>query len=80
MKFLILAIFLTLPAFAQMPKMPSSADLTNLSKEVMASCNEDKSKVSGCESYTEVTKLKACLMKNESQLSEKCKKSLKLVK
>jgi hypothetical protein len=67
-------------ALAQMPKMPSTADLTDMSKKVMTACKEDKSKISGCESYTELSPLKACLMKNHEKLSETCKNSLKLVK
>ncbi len=80
MKFIIIAVFASLSSFAQMPKMPTTTAMKDLSKQVLEACKEDKSKVSGCESYTEVTKLKACLMINESKLSEKCKSSLKLVK
>ncbi len=80
MKLLILSVFVALSAFAQMPKMPTAAVIKDLSKQVLEACKEDKSKVKGCESYTELTKLKACLMTNEAALSDKCKSSLKLVK
>lgn len=80
MKFVIIAILASFSAFAQMPKMPSVSGIKDLSKQVLEACKEDKSKVNGCESYTELTKLKACLMANESKLSAKCKSSLKLVK
>lgn len=75
-KFIALILFST-TAFAQMPNM---AQVKDLSKQVLDACKEDKSKIKGCESYTEVTKLKVCLMANKDQLSEKCKTSLKLVK
>lgn len=74
MKLLIAAALLSFSAFAQMPNM------TDLSKKVMSACKDDKSKVSGCDSYTEVKALKECLMKNESKLSDTCKNSLKMVK
>lgn len=77
MKYLFIALLFSLPALAQLPKMP---DMKDLSKQVMEACKDDKSKVSGCESYTEVKALKACLMKNQDKLSDKCKSSLKLVK
>ena len=80
MKFILIATLMSLSAFAQLPKMPSVSAVKDLTKDVLEACKEDKSKVSGCESYTELTKLKACLMKNESKLSPKCKASLKLVK
>lgn len=80
MNFIIIALIASFSALAQIPKMPSAAAVKDLSKQVFEACKEDKSKISGCESYTEVTKLKACLMLNESKLSEKCKMSLKLVK
>jgi hypothetical protein len=80
MKFLFAAMLLSGSALAQMPKMPSTSDLTDMSKKVMAACKEDKSKISGCESYTELSPLKACLMKNHEKLSETCKNTLKLVK
>lgn len=80
MKFMIIALLVSFSALAQMPKMPTAAAVKDLSKQVLEACKEDKSKVSGCESYTELTKLKACLMVNESKLSDKCKNSLKLVK
>lgn len=80
MRFIIIAIFASFSALAQLPKMPGVSGVKDISKQVLEACKEDKSKVSGCESYTELTKLKACLMTNESKLSEKCKSSLKLVK
>jgi hypothetical protein len=80
MKFLIPVLFFSFTAFSQMPKMPSTSDLMDISKKALEACKEDKSKVSGCESYTDVKLLKTCLMKNEEKLSKKCKDSLKLVK
>jgi hypothetical protein len=80
MKFLIPVMFFSCAAFAQMPKMPSTSDLKDISKKALEACKEDKSKISGCESYTDVKELKTCLMKNEAKLSPKCKDSLKLVK
>ncbi len=81
MKFIIIAAILaSFSALAQFPKMPNIPGVKDLTKKVLEACKEDKSKVSGCESYTELTKLKACLMENESKLSDKCKASLKLVK
>ncbi|HXH74693.1 MAG TPA: hypothetical protein VNJ08_06990 [Bacteriovoracaceae bacterium] len=80
MKFIALAISLSFSAFAQFPKMPSVSGIKDISKQVLEACKEDKSKISGCESYTELTKLKACLMTNESKLSPGCKSSLMLVK
>lgn len=76
MKFALIVLF-TASAFAQMPGM---AKIKDLSKKVLEACKEDKSKIKGCESYTEISKLKVCLMANKEQLSEKCKTSLKLVK
>jgi hypothetical protein len=78
MKFLILATFISLPVFSQLPKVPGT--MKDYSKEAMNSCKDDKSKVKGCENYTDIKLLKECLMKNEAQLSEKCKTALKLVK
>ncbi len=75
MKFFL--VFISFSAFAQMPNMAAVKDM---SKQVLEACKEDKSKIKGCESYTEVTKLKVCLMANKEKLSEKCKMSLKLVK
>lgn len=80
MKFILIAIFMTLSSFAQLPKMPGLPGLQELSKQVLEACKDDKSKISGCESYTEISKLKACLMANEAKLSPKCKSSLKIVK
>lgn len=56
------------------------AKLKEMSKPILEACKEDKSKIKGCESYTEVAKLKTCLLANKEQLSDKCKASLKLVK
>lgn len=81
MKILLLTLGLSFSAFAQMPKM---ADLgvkgKELTSKVMAACKEDKSKIKGCESYTELAPLKECLMKNKEALSPGCKESLSLVK
>jgi hypothetical protein len=76
MKIALIVLFTT-SAFAQMPGM---AQVKDLSKQVLEACKEDKSKVKGCESYTDMTKLKVCLMANKEKLSDKCKTSLKLVK
>lgn len=80
MKLAVLFVLSSLSAFAQLPQMPSTAMIKDLSKQVLEACKEDKSKISGCESYTELAKLKVCLMANEAKLSEKCRASLKLVK
>lgn len=80
MKFIIFVFFITLSCFAQLSKMPSLPGIQELSKQVLEACKEDKSKITGCESYTEIPKLKACLMSNEAKLSPKCKASLKIVK
>ena len=64
-------------ALAQMPKLDAMKDL---SKQVLEACKEDKSKIKGCDSYTELSALKTCLMANKDKLSDKCKASLKLVK
>lgn len=80
MKIILFTLFVSLPVLAQIPKLPTMASIKDLSKQVLEACKEDKSKISGCESYTEFTKLKACLMTNESKISGKCKSSLKLVK
>ncbi len=77
MKFFALFVLVSLPAFAQLPKMDA---LKDLSKKVLEACKEDKSKIKGCESYTELAPLKTCLMANKDKLSDKCKSSLKLVK
>ncbi len=77
MKFFILSIFLSFSALAQLPSMDS---LKDLSKQVLQACEKDKANIKGCESYTEVSKLKVCLMANKEKLSDKCKASLKLVK
>jgi hypothetical protein len=80
MKFILVAIFMTLSSFAQLPKLPGLPGIQELSKQVLEACKEDKSKISGCESYTEISKLKECLMANEAKLSPKCKASLKVIK
>ena len=81
MKFAFLCLFFSWSVFAQ---MPSVSDVTSKGKDlaakVMAACKEDKSKVKGCESYTEIVPLKTCLMKNKESLSPGCKHSLSLVK
>ena len=79
MKALMIMALISASALAQI-KMPSTTQLKDYSKDVMNACKEDKSKVKGCESYTDVKLLKTCLMANESQLSEKCKAALKMVK
>lgn len=80
MKIITIVFFISFSAIAQIPKLPTASVLKDLSRQVLEACKEDKSKVKGCESYTELPKLKACLMTNEAALSEKCKTSLKLVK
>ncbi len=77
MKILAAFALVSFSAFAQMPKMDAIKDM---GKQVMDACKEDKSKIKGCESYTELAPLKTCLMANKEKLSEKCKASLKLVK
>ncbi|GEM_PF-1752865 len=81
MKMMLLLSFVSFSALAQFPKMPESfADVKDLSKQVMDSCKDDKSKIKGCESYTEFAPLKTCLLENKEKLSAKCKTSLMLVK
>lgn len=75
MKFTILILF-SFTAHAQF----DMAKLKDMAKPVMEACKDDKSKIKGCESYTEIGKLKTCLMANKEQLSDKCKMSLKLVR
>ena len=77
MKFSAVLFLVSFSAFAQMPKMEMVKDL---SKQVLEACKEDKSKIKGCDSYTELAPLKVCLMANKDKLSSKCKASLKLVK
>jgi hypothetical protein len=81
MKLLLIGLTISFSALAQMPSM---SDLGGKSKEltakVMAACKDDKSKVKGCESYTELSPLKTCLMKNKEALSPGFKESLSLVK
>lgn len=80
MKIAIISLFVSYASLAQMPKLPTTAALKDFSKQVVEACKEDKSKIVSCKSYTEINELKACLMLNESKLSEKCKSSLKLLK
>ncbi len=80
MRVILFVSFMSLSSYAQLPKMPSLPGIQELSKQVLEACKEDKSKITGCESYTEIPKLKACLMANEAKLSPKCKASLKIVK
>lgn len=75
MKYIVVAAFLSLSAFAQIPGMAK-----DFAKQALEACKEDKSNISGCESYTEIKPLKECLMKNADKLSVKCKTALKLVK
>ncbi|MFL5783567.1 MAG: hypothetical protein ACJ76H_03085 [Bacteriovoracaceae bacterium] len=77
MKYLAFFIILSTSAFAQLPDM---SKLKDMSKQVLDACKDDKSKIHGCESYTEMGKLKTCLLANKEKLSDKCKTSLKLVK
>jgi hypothetical protein len=79
MKLFLALSLLSTSAFALMP-MPGAAELKIKSAKVLAACRDDKSKVKGCESYTEVAPLKECLMKNKEMLSEKCKTELATVK
>lgn len=75
MKKIILGILLSLPAYAQIPSA-----VTDFAKQAFEACKDERSKISGCESYTEIKPLKECLMKNSEKLSLKCKTALKLVK
>lgn len=81
MKLLLLTLIISVPALAQMPKLDDVARKgSDLTAKVMAACKEDRSKIKGCESYTELRPLKTCLMKNKEALSPGCKDSLSLVK
>lgn len=81
MKIFLLGLGLSFTAFAQMPSMTDlGAKSKELTAKVMAACKDDKSKIKGCESYTELAPLKECLMKNKEALSPGCKQSLSLVK
>lgn len=81
MKLMILTLILSVPAFAQMPKLDDLARKgSDLTSKVMAACKDDRSKIKGCDSYTELQPLKNCLMKNKEALSSGCKQSLSLVK
>lgn len=75
MKYLIFCLFISLPAIAQLPRSVQS-----FAKQAVEACKDDKSKITGCESYTEIKTLKVCLMKNSEKLSTKCKTALKLIK
>lgn len=75
MKYFVFALLISLPAFAQFP-----GALQSFAKQAMEACEDDKSKLTGCESYTEIKPLKECLMKNAEKLSTKCKTALKLIK
>lgn len=75
MKYTIFLLFFSLSANAQF-----SAKLQSFAKQAMQACEEDKSKITGCESYTEVKPLKECLTKNLNKLSPNCKTALKFVK
>lgn len=74
-KYLVFSVVISLPIFAQFPGAAQS-----FAKQAMKACKDDKSKITGCESYTEMKPLKECLMKNAEKLSPKCKSALKLVK
>jgi hypothetical protein len=75
MKIILVAMLASSPAFAQIPGMAK-----DFAKKAMEACKNDKSKISGCESYTEIKPLKECLMKNKEKLSTECKVALKLAK
>jgi hypothetical protein len=75
MKYIVFAMLISLPALAQIPGV-----VKDFAKQAMEACKDDKSKISGCESYTEIKPLKECLMKNTEKLSTRCKMALKLVK
>lgn len=75
MKYILLAALVSFPVFAQIP-----VAVKDFAKQALEACKEDKSKITGCESYTEIKPLKECLMKNTEKLSMKCKMALKLVK
>lgn len=81
MKFLMLTLILSASVLAQMPKLDDIARKGNvLMSKVMAACKDDRSKIKGCDSYTELQPLKNCLMMNKEALSPGCKQSLSLVK
>lgn len=80
MKYLLVLTMLSTPVFAlKIPKM-NDVFSKEMAKKVMDACKEDKSKLSGCESYTEFSPLKECLMKNKDALSATCKNALTLSK
>ncbi len=78
MKLVLLSLALfTASATAQLPGAAAAAGfLKEKTAKVMKVCAEDKKKVKGCESYTELAPLKDCLMKNKVALSAPCKQEL----
>ncbi len=81
MKLIFLGLIISLPTLAQLPKFSElGVKGKEMASKVMAACKDDKSKIKGCESYTELSPLKECLMKNKEALSVGCKQSLSLVK
>jgi len=79
MKFLFIVLLVSFSATAQMPKISAfTTGAKELTQKVMTACADDKSKIKGCESYTEFAPLKECLLKNKDALSQKCKDSLSL--
>ena len=80
MKSILALLVFSTASWAQMPGLPSSATslLKDKTAKVLVACKEDKAKVKGCESYTELAPLKTCLLKNKDQLSTKCKNELTL--
>ncbi len=81
MKYLLLTIFFANSSWAQLPSIDGAlAKAKDFSKEAIDACKDDKSKIKSCESYTEIGKLKPCLMENKEKLSPKCKLALKLAK
>lgn len=75
MKYILAAMLFSFPVFAQFPGVAK-----DFAKQAFEACKDDKSNISGCDSYTEIKPLKECLMKNKEKLSMKCKTALKLVK
>ena len=81
MKLIALFMFIATSAFAfSPPAIPDAAALKAKSAKVFKVCKEDKAKVKGCESYTELEPLKACLLKNKEALSAPCKTELTSLK
>lgn len=77
MKIFVMTVLFSSFASAQLPGLDAIKDF---SKKAFEACKNDKSKIKGCESYTEMGPLKTCLMANKEKLSSKCKTALKLVK